>query len=106
MDSILIDKKYLGYCAFCGSPLSNNTQHHLVFGTARRNAEDDGLKLPVCDNCHTMNRNSEKIHGNVMAEKLSKMLGQMAYEKHKVAEGMSEADAREHFRRRYGKSYL
>lgn len=106
MDSILIDGKYLKYCAFCGKPLSQNTQHHLLFGSARQKAEEDGLKMPACDNCHTMNRNAEKIHGNVMAEKLSKMLGQMAYEKHKVAEGLTETEAREEFRRRYGKSYF
>lgn len=109
MKSILIDDKYSGICAFCGRPLVNKTYHHLIYGRQgafRDKAEEDGLKLPACDNCHTMNRNAEKIHGNVMAEKLSKMLGQMAYEKEKVAEGLSVDAAREDFRRRYGKSFL
>lgn len=106
MKSILIDERYSGYCAFCGRPLVNRTYHHLIFGSGRAKAEEDGLKIPACDECHTMNRNTEKIHGNIMAEKLSKMLGQMAYEKQKVAEGVSTDAAREEFRRRYGKSFL
>lgn len=92
-------------CAFCGRPCE--TEHHLLFGSSmRRLAEQDGLKLPACDNCHTLNAVKERIHDNPMAEKLSKMCGQLAFEKQKVVEGMSEDDARELFRKRYGQSFL
>jgi len=37
---------------------------------------------------------------------LSKMMGQLAWEKHAVAGGKTEKEAREAFRSRYGISYL
>ena len=53
-----------------------------------------------------------QIHGNVAAEKLSKMLGQMAWEKNYIVnkyqlpfEDVNE-EAREAFINRYGKSWL
>lgn len=89
--------EYAGYCVFCGKP--TNEEHHLVFGNGRREmAEQDGLKIPCCSGCHTMNRNVQKIHGNPMAEKLSKMLGQAVFE--------ARIGSREDFRKRYGVSYL
>jgi hypothetical protein len=48
-----------------------------------------------------------QIHENPPAEKLSKMLGQVAWEKHTISTiGCTEAEAREFFRNRYGISYL
>ena len=105
-ESILIDKKYASYCALCGTPLSVKTEHHLLFGVDRKKAEEDGLKVPICDNCHTMNGGSGKLHGNIIADKLSKIAGQLAYEKQKCADGMTPEEAREAFLRRYKKSYL
>ena len=98
--------KYNGYCLFCGKP--TNTQHHFLFGRGIRSlAEEDGIKGPVCDECHNMaSRVSDRIHDNPMAEKLSKMMGQLAWEKRKVAEGMTEDEAREAFRERYKRSWL
>lgn len=96
---------YTEYCLFCGRPTT--TEHHLVFGRGMRKlADEDGLVIPCCDNCHTMNEVSRKIHDNVMAEKMSKIIGQLAYEKRKVSEGMTEEQARENFRKRYSNSYL
>ena len=96
---------YTEYCLFCGTPTT--TGHHLIFGRGMRKlADEDGLIIPCCDNCHTMNKVTNKIHDNPMAEKMSKIIGQLAYEKHKVAEGMTEEQARESFRKRYGQSYL
>ena len=46
----------------------------------------------------------EKLTDNPMAEKLSKMLGQMAYEKELALKMVPMG--RELFRARYGKSYL
>lgn len=97
--------KYEGNCAFCGRPCFS--EHHLLFGRGIRSlAEEDGIKVPICEQCHTSNKVNERIHDNPMAEKLSKMLGQLAFEKKKVAEGMTEEDAREAFRKRYGRSYF
>lgn len=104
MKSILT--KYTGYCMFCGKPTT--IPHHFLFGKGIRGlAEEDGVKGPICSNCHTTGWPVySRIHDNPMAMKLSKMVGQLAWEKHKVASGMTEDDAREAFRKRYGVSYL
>lgn len=96
--------EYADYCIFCGRPMTE--QHHLLNGPDRKKADEDGLIVPLCSGCHTMNEPLRCLHRNPMAMKLSKMLGQMAYEKNKVAAGYSEEEAREMFRKRYGKSYF
>lgn len=89
--------KYQKICFFCGYPAE--CEHHLIFGNGLRElAEEDGLKVPSCNRCHNMGRVVEQIHGNVMAERLSKMLGQAIYE--------AKIGDRESFRQRYGKSFL
>ena len=89
--------KYTDICFFCGRPAE--CQHHLIFGRGLRSlAEEDGLKIPACNKHHNMGKNTEKIHGNPMAEKLSKMLGQAVWEK--------EYGSREEFLKRYGRNYL
>lgn len=89
--------KYNEYCIFCGKPKTE--EHHLVFGRGmRQTAEEDGVKIPVCSNCHTMAGGTSQLHNNPIAEKLSKMLGQAVWEK--------EYGSREEFRKRYGRSYL
>lgn len=102
-DSVLVNKEYQKYCAFCGRPCE--TEHHLIFGRGMRQlAEEDGIKLTVCGCCHVSGHS--RIHNNPMAEKLSKMLGQVAYEKERAFDGMNREEARESFRKRYGRSYL
>lgn len=89
--------EYKNICFFCGRIAE--AEHHLLFGTGiRRLAEEDGIKVPICNNCHNMGAGTERIHGNIMAEKLSKMLGQAIFE--------NKLGTREDFRKRYGKSYL
>ena len=97
-----------GFCIMCGKPTRRNVYHHCIFGTSqRRKADEDGIYIPVCDECHNMNpRSDSRIHGNPMAEKLSKMMGQLAWEKQAIADGASFDEARELFRKRYGRSYL
>ena len=106
MKSILT--AYTQYCSFCGKPVE--AEHHLIFGSAlRKLSEEDGLKLPICSECHNMGRLVERIHDNPMAEKLSKMLGQLAWEKqyYKNLLGKTDDPAREAFRKRYfNRSYL
>ena len=118
--------KYEQVCAFCGATVPS--KHHLIFGTAeRKKADEDGLWLPVCDACHNMGKLSANprrgqgtmiIHGNSMAEAMSKMIGQLAWEKEyyrneyldaksKIAETEPDEDpARDRFMSRYGRSYL
>lgn len=88
---------YTDICFFCGRPAE--AMHHLISGTSnRKKAEQDGLKVPICNHCHNLGDITERIHGNIMAEKLSKMLGQAIFE--------NKLGTREDFHKRYGKSYL
>lgn len=97
-------------CAMCYRPAE--CQHHLIFGNSQRKlAEEDGLKLPLCNDCHNMAEDAKKrIHGNMAAEKLSKMLGQALWERWYLGDyGDAEETlktAREEFKNRYGRSYL
>ena len=93
-------------CSFCGR--YTKTRHHLIFGTSsRRLADEDGIIIPLCDDCHNMAvKPADRIHGNPTAEKLSKMLGQALWEKKAVGAGKSESEAREAFMNRYGRSWL
>lgn len=98
------------YCFFCGNRAT--AEHHLIFGMSQRAlAEEDGIKVPVCDMCHMIGAKTDRIHDNAMAEKLSKMLGQALWEidylKKNTMYGATIAEnGREKFRKRYGKSYL
>lgn len=63
--------EYPEICIFCGRQAE--AEHHLIFGTAGRElSEKDGLKIPVCNNCHNMGQKLCRIHENPMAERLSK----------------------------------
>lgn len=86
-------------CALCGTPKTDI--HHCIPGVARRKLADaDDLTIPLCRKCH------DEIHANGAAMRLSKIVGQLAYELNYVADKEKILDAREHFRKRYGKSYL
>ena len=91
--------EFTEYCVICNKPRTD--EHHLLFGTAKRKlADEDGLTIPVCRECH------DAIHRDRKLQLLSEIMGQLAYEKSKVAEGMLEAEARIDFTVRYGRSYL
>lgn len=116
--------EYTEICFICGR--ESEAEHHLVFGTAGRElSEQDGLKVPVCNNCHNMGEILRRIHGNPMAERLSKIIGQLAWEKEYALQKADEfariiddtrkegdvkkiiqKGGREAFRKRYGNSYL
>lgn len=97
--------EYSQVCVFCGRP--REAYHHLLMGNGMRQlAEEDGIKIPVCHNCHNAGKVLERIHDNPMGEAMSKIAGQLAWEKHVVAGGVSEGTARELFRVRFGRSYL
>lgn len=100
---IKFDKRY---CIMCGK--STQCVHHLIFGMSKRQlAEEDNLKVYMCNNCHNLAyKPVDRIHGNTIAEKLSKMLGQCLYEKELVAKGRTEEESRKKFVERYGRSYI
>lgn len=99
--------------AFSGLP--SECEHHVIFGRGLRElAEQDGLWIPLRNSEHNMSSKGTiyQIHSNPAAEKLSKMVGQLAWEKKYVIdkyempfEGIND-EAREAFIARYGKSYL
>ena len=90
--------EYADYCILCNRPRTDI--HHCVFGVGRRNlADEDGLTMPLCDSCH------RAIHQGKM-QTLSKIIGQLLYERNKCAEGMTVEEARLSFQRRYFESYL
>ena len=99
-DSIITE--YSDYSAFSGKPKEHT--HHCVFGRGMRNlADEDKLTIGVTLAEH------EFIHNNPIAADMSKMIGQLAYEKelYRRQYTMDGSDpAREEFRKRYGKSYL
>jgi len=101
MKSILT--KYTENCIICGMPIEEiKNCHHLIFGRGMRNlADEDGLTLPMCPFCH------DELHKkSSVAAELSKICGQLAFEKSLCEKGVSADNAREYFRKRYGKSYL
>lgn len=93
--------KHTNLCLICNSPV--NDTHHLVMGNSRRKlADEDGLVVPLCRLCH------DEIHKkSYVAAEFSRICGQLAYEKHLIAtEGVTEDEARDRFRQRYGKSFI
>ena len=105
--------KFENISAFSQGPAE--CTHHCIFGRGLRElADEDGLWIPLKNCEHNMSSKGTiyQIHGNPAAEKLSKMVGQLAWEKHYIAEKYSvpfediEEEAREAFRDRYGQSWL
>jgi len=103
---------YENISVFSGTPTT--TRHHLLFGRGIRNlAEKDGAWIPVTDSEHNMSPNGtiNQIHGNPAAEKLSKIAGQLAWERNYLIDKYGDFDelsreCREAFRKRYHESYL
>lgn len=112
--------EYEQYSVFSGTPTS--TRHHLLFGRGIRNlAEQDGIWIPVTDAEHNMSSKGtiNQIHGNPAAEKLSKIAGQLAWERNYLIKQLAlpfeseeetfdrvSSECRAAFMKRYGRSYL
>lgn len=101
--------EYKELCTFCGKPAE--CTHHLIFGMGLRELSDnDALTVSCCNKCHNMGRLTEKIHDNIMAEKMSKIIGQLEWEANWIAsltnKEIAREQARKAFRKRYGKSYI
>ena len=102
-NSIIVNIDYAQYDIIDGNP--NTERHHVFGGTANRKLSDeDGLWVPLTKQHHTEGEIS--AHKCKEFQALLHIIGQLAYEKHLVAEGKSERLARELFRERYGRSYL
>ncbi len=86
-------------CIFCKKEAHG--VHHLLFGSNRRLADEDGLYYPICDSCHIAGK--YRIHDNPTAERLSKMLGQALWE---LKEAGGNDEIRNKFIKRYGRNYL
>ena len=87
-------------CIICRQPATD--AHHLIFGSNRLLADADRLILPVCRDCHSAIHNERGRAGTK-----SKQLGQLLFElRQAVLYGSPEEEARDRFRKRYGKSYI
>ena len=94
--------EYNDYCIICGKPRTD--MHHCLKGVKHRHlATEDELLLPLCKEHHEGNMS---VHHNKEMMIMSQIIGQLAYERDRCAEGMTSEEAREDFRRRYSKSYI
>lgn len=83
-------------CYICGKWATET--HHCIYGTGKRKlADEDGLTVRLCRDCHTAIHNSNKDFDRW----LDKALKQTAQGKWEERYG-----SREDFIRRYGRSYL
>ena len=73
-------------------------------GPDRKKADEDGLWVPLTKEHHTAGKVS--AHQCKEMRVLLEMLAQVSYERDRCAEGMRKEDARESFRKRYGRSFL
>lgn len=116
MKSIVVN--YDNICAICGKP--KECTHHLIFGSGVHElCNEDKVTIPMCNGCHNMQYTpfrTAQIHDNSMAEALSKMLGQVAWERHYMAMKLANNDekmarefedmSRTAFMKRYSRSWL
>lgn len=118
MKSHSIITRYEDYSVFSGSP--RECIHHCLFGVGTRElADSDGVWIPLLNREHNASSKGTiyQIHGNPAAEKLSKMLGETAWQLEYLAKELSKAnpdktkdewrnEARTAFARRYGRNWL
>lgn len=104
---------YEQYSVFSGKPAE--CQHHLLFGRGmREKADKDGIWVPLLNCEHNMSSKGlvYQVHENPAAERLSKIAGQLAWERQYLINKFQlpfddlSAEARDAFRLRYGESYL
>lgn len=101
-DSIIINMEYADMDIVTNKKGCH--RHHCIFGKNHKLADEDGLWVPLEPNAHNGSKCS--AHFCHYVQRLLQIIAQLAWEKKKVAEGFSEDDAREEFRKRYGESYL
>ena len=89
-DSILV--KDQEHCLICGSDRVH--RHHIYRGKNRKNADEDGMWVPLCMEHHT---GQHGVHNSQFLDSELKELAQIVWERTRT---------REEFIKRYGKSYL
>lgn len=97
--SIIHNEKYCYLCWKRHGRLNSNNlhKHHCFHGTAnRRLAEEDGLFINVCVNCHELDKDA--IHNDARTDMFVMQQAQSEYEK--------QIGSREKFVARYGKNFL
>ena len=81
-----------------GTPASDT--HHVLHGNGLRElADSDGLTVKLCRYHH------DRLHNKNEFDKTLQIIGQKKYIEKLIFEGMTEEEARERFRARYGKFY-
>lgn len=91
--------EYKSLCLLCGAQAAHT--HHLVFGRGIRPlADKSALTAPLCGRCH------ERIHTVDGMGTMSKIIGQLEWEKQAVEKGNTPDKAREMFRKEFGRSWL
>lgn len=102
-DSIVIDMNFADYDIISGEP--NVERHHIFGGPNRKKSDDDGLWVPLT---YAHHQGKMSVHGNYEMKVLMHIIGQLAYELEMLSTGKAKSkdEAKEMFRRRYGKSYL
>ena len=92
MRSIITNSKA---CYICGK--EGTETHHCIFGSKRKLADEDGLTVRLCRDCHTAVHSSIKDFDKWMQKALKKVAQEKWEEKY---------GTREEFIQRYGRNYL
>ena len=72
--------------------------HHVIYGNGLRElADSDGLTVKLCRYHH------DRLHTKHEFDKALQIIGQRKYIEKLMTEGLTEDEARERFRARYGK---
>ena len=107
MNSIIT--KYTENCMICGKP--NPETHHCPYGVSNHKIADrEKLLFPLCYEHHRTGKFA--AHKCKEVDVLLHIIAQLAWEKHYIAEKRElpfegiEDEAREQFRKMFGKSYL
>lgn len=97
--------KFDELCIICNKKATD--VHHLIPGTSgRRLCDSDGLTVPLCRECH------DQIHRNDKMLVMSKIIGQLAYErdflitKYELPFDDLSTECRAAFMERYSKGYI
>ena len=63
-------------CIICGTTL-NLEEHHCLSGSYRQIADDLGMTVMICSNCHTQNPDSVHREPTAKTKRLLQKLGQI-----------------------------
>lgn len=101
--SIVIDMKYADFDLIDGSPCVE--RHHIFGGPNRQKSDEDGLWVPLT---YAHHQGNISVHNNKEMNSLMHIIGQLAYELELVSTGKARTkdQAKEMFRKRYGKTYI